>query len=111
MGMDVCTHLVFGIKLPEEFKIDTDEKSYMEEFENIFYSTEKPYPNLDMVLIGDCQEPDIFIVSEDYSAEWTASPIELDKLTPKYFNELEKFCRDFDIEFNPSWYLGCYVSY
>ena len=112
MGMDVSAHLVFGVKLPESFKRDTDEFYYAEELENIFYSSEgKPYPHLDLIHLGSCEEPDIIISCLDYSVDWTSIPIDLDEMEPRHFDELAKFCKDFDIEFKAEWYLGCYVSY
>ena len=112
MGMDMSAHLVYGIKLPENFGGDdyTTEK-----VENIFYpfNEKKPYPSLEEVYLGDCDNPEIFITAFNKAVSWLATPIELEELTDDFDkdDELYKFCQDFNLEYDPRWYLGCYVSY
>jgi hypothetical protein len=117
MGLDVSAHLVYGIKLPEEFKISDDE-SYLEKLDNIFYPYKKeaPYPNLDLVHIGNCDEPEVIVVckNKQYSVYWTAEPIDITKLNYINLNELdelEEFCKNHELIYDPKWYFGCYCSY
>jgi len=114
MGMSVYGELAFGIKLPEEFKLEDDEDcSVGEMLDEIFYPFDKPelYPHLNIVCIGNCDQPEYIIATVNHSVEWGAIEINSDDLEPTHFGELGKFCEDFDLDFDPKWYLGCYYSY
>lgn len=118
MGLDVSGYLVYGIILPKEFVINDDDTYYEEAIENLFYpyDKEKPYPNLEPVSLGSCDEPEILIAYKNHihSIYWYDNPMEIDlyKLVPpKDIGELQDFCFTFNLECKPKWYLGCYSSY
>lgn len=116
MGIDVDANLVYGIKLPEEWKISDSDISAIEALEDIIYPYDgsSKYPNLDIVIIGDCDEPDLFIgcKSSNFSVRWTSIPITEDlTVDDDELEELYQFMEDFSIKLSPSWHLGCYVSY
>lgn len=112
MGLDISAHLVYGVKLPEEFKIEDEELSVEEAIDELFhYSKPDSYPGLTPRFIGSCDEPEVIIGLKEISVDWTAEPIEAGDLCKIYNPTLVEFCKDFDIKYEPKWYLGCYVSY
>lgn len=102
--------LTYGIVLPPTF--NTGELSAGEFIEEVFYpyKGKTKYPNLEAVPIGYCDNDEWIISTVNHSVEWTSVALELDELEPKHFNELEQFCKDFDIDYDPNWYLGCYYG-
>lgn len=115
MGMDCTAYLVFGIKLPEEFTLDDDDSPAWEKLEEIFYPYPKQYPLLEMITIGDCQQPEIIVAckSHIHNVYWTAKPIDIENLEVDFQElcQLGQFANDFDIDATAGWHLGVYVSY
>lgn len=109
----MSAHLTYGIKLPEEFKNEDEDYTLNEFIEEMLDSWpgSSKYKKLKTIFIGTCDELEIIVSTVDHCVDWTAEPIDLDELEPRYLEELERFCKDFDLEFDPRWYLGCYVSY
>lgn len=117
MGMDCTAYLAFGIKLPKEFTFDDDSPAW-EKLEEIFYPYErsKQYPLLEMITVGDCQEPEVIVAckSHIHSVDWTAEPIDIGDAMDLNFeelNQLGQFANDLDIDATAGWHLGVYVSY
>ena len=82
MGLDVSAHLVYGIKLPEEFKVEDRDLLPIEAIEEIFYpyDMEKRYTGVEPVCIGSCDEPEIIIGLKNISVDWTAEAIDIENL-------------------------------
>jgi len=113
MGMDVNGIIAYGIKLTEdeedELTKDSDDGAWGF-FEDLFdpYEKKAKYPNLYSVAFGSSDVPTwVIALKYSYSSDWDASPLEeADLEVPSDGIQLQQFCKEFNIEYDPRWWFG-----
>jgi hypothetical protein len=111
MGMDVTAYLLYGMPIPKDLLVDDGENTGYDFAESLIYGDEAPYPELDL-LVKNSDQNEYYLGVKVFSNYWLDDSERISELEvdPFKLEILDQFCCDYDLTYEPAWYLFCNVS-